>query len=87
MLLPKNMPPRVAMFVYPAVCGLHGFLFGILYSPLQALMFGMSFRGMVSWIVMGLPYDCIHGISNIILGTFIYPLSVLFNKMLSGKYR
>ncbi len=30
MLLPKNMPRRVALIVYPAVCSLHGFLFGVL---------------------------------------------------------
>ena len=31
MLLPKNMPPKIAPVVYIAVCGLHGFLYGVLY--------------------------------------------------------
>ncbi|MBQ3225408.1 MAG: hypothetical protein IJB42_06820, partial [Oscillospiraceae bacterium] len=44
MLLPKKMPKVVAVIVYMAVCSLHGFLFGILYAPAQALMFGLSFE-------------------------------------------
>lgn len=87
MLLPKNMSPKAAMIVYPLICGLHGFAFGLIYAPLQALMFGFSFQGTVNWIVMGLPYDLIHGISNLILGTFVYPLSVLFKRLLNGQYR
>ena len=38
MLLPKNIPKRIAPFVYMVVCSLHGFLFGTLYAPAQALM-------------------------------------------------
>ncbi len=87
MLLPSNMSPKKSVIVYPLICGLHGFAFGVLYAPLQALMLGLDFQGMLNWIVMGLPYDFIHGISNIILGTFVYPLSVLFKKLLSGQYR
>lgn len=74
MLLPRKMPKKLRPFVYMAVCAAHGFLFGILYAPAQALFFGLSFRGMVSWIYAGLPMDCIHGISNFFCGILITPI-------------
>ena len=42
MLLPRKMKPAIAVVVYTVVCGLHGILFGILYAPAQALLFGFS---------------------------------------------
>ena len=80
MLLPKNMPPKVAPIVYAVVCGLHGLSFGTLYAPAQALLFGLNFQGMITWIVAGLPFDAIHGVSNLILGAFIVPLAKLLKK-------
>lgn len=74
MLLPKNMPKRVQPVVYMAVCAAHGFLFGTLYAPAQAILFGFSFQGMVTWIIAGLPWDFIHGISNFFCGILIMPL-------------
>ncbi len=74
MLLPKKMPAKVAAVVYCAVAGAHGFLFGILYSPVQALFFGLSFKGTLAWIAAGFPFDAIHGVSNIISGLLIVPL-------------
>lgn len=66
MLLSKNMKPRTAAIVYSVVASLHGFLFGVLYSPVQAIMFGLDFKGTLAWIAAGLPFDVIHGISNFI---------------------
>ncbi len=74
MLLPQNMPKRVQPIVYMAVCAAHGFLFGTLYAPVQAILFGFSFQGMVAWIIAGLPWDFIHGISNFFCGILIMPL-------------
>ena len=68
MLLPKHLPKKIRALVYMAVCAGHGFLFGTLYAPAQALLFGMSFQGMVSWIIAGLPFDFIHGVSNFFCG-------------------
>ena len=56
------------------VCAAHGFLFGTLYAPAQAVLFGMSFQGMVSWIIAGLPFDLIHGVSNFFCGILIVPV-------------
>ncbi len=74
MLLPKNMPKKAQPIVYMAVCAAHGFLFGTLYAPAQAILFGLSFQGMVAWIIAGLPWDFMHGISNFFCGILIMPL-------------
>lgn len=74
MLLPKKMPEKVKPLVYMIVCAMHGFLFGTLYAPAQALLFGLSFKAMIAWIVVGLPFDFIHGISNFFCGMLIVPV-------------
>lgn len=85
MLLPQNMPKKIAIPVYCLVCGLHGFLYGTLYAPAQALMFGLNFKQMIAWIVAGIPFDIIHGVSNLALGFLIVPLSELLTKF-SNKH-
>lgn len=82
MLLPKNMPKKVACFVYPAVCCLHGLAFGTLYAPAQALMFGLNFKQTVAWIIAGLPWDAVHGVGNLCAGILIVPLEGLLKKAL-----
>lgn len=77
MLLPKHAP-KVA---YILLCGAHGFLFGTLYAPAQALMFGLDFRGMIAWIIAGLPYDCVHGIANLCVGILIAPMVSLLRRL------
>lgn len=74
MLLPRHIPKKVRPLVYMAVCAAHGFLFGILYAPAQAILYGFSFSKMIAWIVAGLPFDCIHGISNFFCGILILPM-------------
>lgn len=81
MLLPEKMPEKVRPLVYGAVCGLHGLLFGILYAPSQMVLFGLNLRGAVAWIAAGFPFDCIHGVSNLILGMIlIVPLTKVLKK-------
>lgn len=74
MLLPQNINPRLAPFIYMTVCALHGFLFGTLYAPAQAILYGLSFQGMIAWIIAGLPWDFVHGVSNFFCGMLICPL-------------
>lgn len=74
MLLPKNMSPKLQPVVYAVVCSLHGFLYGTLCAPAQALLFGLDFKGTIAWIAAGLPFDITHGISNLICGTLIVPV-------------
>ena len=84
MLLPKKMPAKIAPIVYAVVCSLHGFCFGVLYAPAQALLFGLSFKGMLAWIAAGFSFDVIHGISNLCCGVLIVPLIKLLRN--SEKY-
>lgn len=78
LLLPPNMPRKVQPIIYMLVCAAHGFLYGTLYAPAQALLYGLSFQKMIAWIIAGLPFDCIHGVSNFFCGILIIPvISVL----------
>ena len=71
MLIPKHLNKYAAPFVYAGVCSLHGFMYGTLYSPYQALMFHLDLKGTIAWIVAGLPWDMVHGISNLICGLIL----------------
>jgi energy-coupling factor transport system substrate-specific component len=82
MLLPKKMPKSVQYIVYPAVCSLHGFLFGILYAPAEAIMWGLNFEGAIAWIIAGIPFDLLHGFGNLVAGLLILPLSDLMKRLL-----
>lgn len=74
MLLPRSIPKRAQPVVYMMLCAAHGFLFGTMYAPAQAILFGLSFKGMIAWIIAGLPWDFIHGISNFFCGILIVPI-------------
>lgn len=81
MLLPKKMPKPMAVVVYSLVNALHGYGFGILYAPAQAILFGLSFKGMIAWIIAGFPFDVIHGTSNLICGLLIVPIVMALRSM------
>ena len=81
MLLPKNMPDKVAMVVYPLVCAMHGFLYGVIYAPAQALLFGFNFKTTLAWIASGFYFDIIHGIGNFFAGILVLPLSKVIRKI------
>ena len=81
MLLPRNMPYGIACVIYPIVCAMHGLLYGTLYAPAQALLFGLDFDGMLAWIVAGLPWDMIHAVGNFAAGLLIIPLATLLKKL------
>lgn len=81
MLLPRHMKKQVAVPVYMVVCALHGLCFGTLYAPMQALLFGLDWRGMLAWIAAGFPWDVIHACGNFVAGTLILPLSALLKKL------
>lgn len=74
MLLPRKLPKMWQPIVYILVSAAHGFLYGTLYAPAQAVMFGLNFEGTIAWIVAGLPWDVIHGVSNFFCGILIVPI-------------
>lgn len=74
MLMPKKIPKKIQPFIYMIVCAMHGFLYGVLYAPAQALLYGLNLKGMTAWILAGLPWDGIHGVSNFFCGILVMPL-------------
>ena len=81
MLIPKRLSPKWACVVYPAVCALHGFAYGTLYAPAQALLYGFDLNQTLAWILSGIPFDVTHGISNIFTGALVLPFSRLVKKL------
>ncbi len=74
MLLPKSKRICMPSYVYMMICALHGLLYGVLYAPVQMIVYGLSFEGMLAWIVAGFPWDAVHGIGNFFCGVLICPL-------------
>ena len=74
MFLPERIPEKVKPIVYMVVCALHGFLYGVLYAPYQAIVFGLDFKGMLTWIGAGFYFDLIHGISNFFCALLVIPV-------------
>lgn len=81
MLIPQKLPKRVRMVLYILACAAHGFLYGTLYAPVQALLFGFNFETTIAWIIAGLPWDVMHGVSNLVCGFLIMPLVAVLEKM------
>ena len=81
MLLPRNIPKKAQPIVYMLLCCAHGLLFGTLYAPAQALLFGLDFKGMIAWIIAGLPWDLAHGIGNFCAGVLICPITALLTRL------
>ena len=75
-LIPEKTSLKIAIPLYITINAIHGFTYGILYAPTQALLFGLDFEGTISWIIAGLPFDVIHGISNIFCGLLIFPIII-----------
>lgn len=71
MLLPRQMSDKVAVPVYAAVAGLHGLAYGTLYAPFQAIMFHFDWKQTLTWIAVGFPWDVVHAVGNICLGSLL----------------
>ena len=74
MLIPKRFSLKIKIILCTILASLNGLVFGTLYAPFQAIMFGLDFNGMLAWIVAGLPFDLIHMCSNLAMSSLIYPL-------------
>jgi len=82
MLIGKvQLPVKLKVPVYMALCAMHGLFFGIMYAPFQAWLFGLSFQGLIAWVIAGIPFDVVHAISNLAAGILILPLSELLKKL------
>ena len=74
MLLPKKIPKKYQSLVYMVVAAMHGFLYGVLYAPAQAVLYGLNIKSTIAWIITGLPFDGIHGVSNFFCAIIVVPL-------------
>lgn len=81
MLLPQRIPRKVAKFVYPAVCCLHGLFFGVLSAPVYAILFGLNFEQTLIYIAKGIGFDITHAIGNLVAGVLVLPVSELLLKL------
>ncbi len=81
MLIPKGASFKLKGILSTVACGLHGILFGILYAPSQALLFGLDFQGMIAWIIAGLPWDVVHMCGNVACSLLVIPLYKLLLRL------
>ena len=82
LLIPRGAPKWVKIIFYPVITTLHGLMFGVLYAPAQALIYGLDFEGILAWIAAGFVFDIIHALGNLSLGLLVYPLEVSLKKIL-----
>lgn len=82
MLLPKKLPPKWGVPVYAGVCAIFGVVYGTLWAPFHVLAYANGdWNKMLPWIVSGLPWDGIHALGNLALGTLIVPLTTLLRSL------
>lgn len=82
MLLPRRMPTWLSSIVYAAVCGLHGFAFGLLWIPSQMLLMSFSLpQAMLWWSAGFFTADVPHGIGNLVGSILILPLVKLIRRL------
>lgn len=74
MLIPKSLPEKAAMLVYPVVCSLHGFAYGSLWALSQPFLTGLAWENLWIYIANGLSFDLIHGIGNFVMGSLVLPV-------------
>lgn len=74
MLVPKKLPLGVRVAICAVLSALHGLSFGALYAPFHALIYGLGFSGMITWITTGFVFDILHCVGNLACGILILPL-------------
>ena len=74
MFVPKKLNSALKTAIYMIICAVHGFAYGILYAPVHMFIYGMSFDAIVAWVVAGLPWDMVHGISNFFCTLLTLPI-------------
>lgn len=80
--LPRRIPGWLRVPLYAGVCGLFGLAYGTLYSPFQAAVFlNWDLKKTLAWIAAGLPWDVVHALGNLALGTLIAPLTELLRDL------
>ena len=78
MLLPRKMSKKIAQFIYPAVCCLHGLLFGVLCAPVLIFLLNYTVE---QAIIMGVAFDIVHAVGNLVAGILVLPMSGLLFRL------
>lgn len=81
MLIPKRASFKLKGILSTVFCALHGLLYGVLYAPAQAVLFGLNFKGMIAWLVAGIPFDILHMCGNIIISVLVIPLYKVISRL------
>jgi len=84
--LTSGLPRRFAMPILMLACGLQGLAFGTMMAPVMAWSMHLDLKGMLAWIVAGLPFDAMHAVNNIAFGALILPLSDLLRRLERVRY-
>lgn len=79
--LAEKLPKKYRGIAFMLLNACHGFAFGVLYAPAQAILYGLSWEGMLAWIVAGLPFDVVHGVSNFFCGILIVPIVQVLQRL------
>jgi energy-coupling factor transport system substrate-specific component len=86
LLVKQSFAHKTKIIFYTLITTLHGLLFGVLYAPMQSLMFGFNFKQTVTWVIAGFPFDAIHAAGNLVLCLIILPFTPLFKKAVQNFY-
>ena len=82
MIIPKNASLRIKGILSTVFSGLHGILYGVLYAPFQVItFFNSDFSKMLPWILVGLPWDAIHMLGNIVMSLLVIPLYNVLHRL------
>ena len=79
--LPQNMSKKALQVWCTLICTSFGLLFGTLYAPWQALMWGLNLEKTLAWIAAGFWWDVMHAIGNFGASFLILPLAAILRKM------
>jgi energy-coupling factor transport system substrate-specific component len=81
MLVPTKAPRPLKAFLYCLLGLIHGLSYGVLYAPVQALLFRLNWNQTLLWIAHGFPWDIAHGVGNLFACTLVLPLASLMEKL------
>ena len=85
MLIPKKAPNWLIFVMSLVFNGLFGLAFGLLYMPVQAIIFHLSFEQAIAWFVAGFTFDIIHMCGNIAMSFLVLPLYKVLKKFVVKK--
>lgn len=86
LLVKQSVGTKKQIILYTIITTLHGLLFGVLYAPMQSLMFGFNFKQTVAWVISGFSFDLLHAAGNLVLCVIILPFTKVLKKAVQKIY-